>query len=52
MLIKRKDMSKKTPLIVAGTFGIAIAFALILLRNYIIKNEYEQEYGDFHRNFK
>lgn len=44
-------MDKKTQLICAGTFGMAIVFGIIAVRNYFKNLAYEEEYGDFHRNF-
>lgn len=44
-------MDKKTQLILAGSFGMAIVFGIIAVRNYFKNLEYHQEYGDFHRNF-
>ena len=47
-------MDKKTQLILAGSFGMAIVFGIIALKNYFknleYNQEYEREYGDFHRN--
>lgn len=44
-------MDRKTQLILAGSVGMAIVFGIIAVRNYFKNLEYDQEYGDFHRNF-
>ena len=44
-------MDRNTQLIFAGSCAIAIVFGIIAVRNYFKNIEYEDEYGDFHRNF-
>lgn len=45
-------MDKNTQLILAGSVGVAIIFGFIVMRNYFLNKNYEEQYEDFHRNFK
>ena len=46
-------MKKDTGILLAGTFGVIIGITIFGFRKYIEKKrrEYDDYYGDFHRNF-
>ena len=44
-------MNRNTQIVFASSFGLAIVLGVIAVRNYFKNKEYENEYGDFHRNF-
>ena len=44
-------MNRNTQIIFASSFGLAVAIGLMAVRNYFREKQYEEEYGDFHRNF-